>query len=188
MKSKSLCQTGGSLLAYENMTPDQRSHLAPPIDQQDLCYMHHDVCYANARVSRDHQALQDSKFFNETRYEVRGENTKEIYLHIQGKPLNVEQVRIIGYGVLFGQTFAAEAAGPALRPGEPYRRSLANAFAKYLTNRYAGTDRIANVTEDDQLSSDKDLIVTFNVLAYDLDLVRINGKEFHIAPVTIAVP
>jgi RHS repeat-associated protein len=43
--------TGGSLIPYENMTPDQRSHLAPPIDEQDVCYMHHDVCYANARCN-----------------------------------------------------------------------------------------------------------------------------------------
>jgi hypothetical protein len=33
------------------MTPDQRSHLAPPTDEQDVCYMHHDVCYANARCN-----------------------------------------------------------------------------------------------------------------------------------------
>ena len=43
--------TGGSLIPYENMTPDQRSHLAPPTDEQDVCYMHHDVCYANARCN-----------------------------------------------------------------------------------------------------------------------------------------
>jgi RHS repeat-associated protein len=43
--------TGGSLDAYENMTPEQRSKLAPPIDEQDVCYMHHDICYANARCN-----------------------------------------------------------------------------------------------------------------------------------------
>jgi hypothetical protein len=43
--------TGGSVKPYENMTPDDRSHLAPPIDEQDVCYMNHDVCYANARCN-----------------------------------------------------------------------------------------------------------------------------------------
>ena len=43
--------TGGSLKPYEDMTPDERSDLAPPIDEQDVCYMKHDVCYANARCN-----------------------------------------------------------------------------------------------------------------------------------------
>jgi RHS repeat-associated protein len=43
--------TGGSLKPYDNMTPDDRSHLAPPIDEQDVCYMNHDICYANARCN-----------------------------------------------------------------------------------------------------------------------------------------
>jgi RHS repeat-associated protein len=43
--------TGGSVKPYENMTPDDRSHLAPPIDEQDLCYMNHDICYANAHCN-----------------------------------------------------------------------------------------------------------------------------------------
>ena len=38
--------TGGSLKPYEDMTPDERSHLAPPLDEQVVCYMKHDVCYA----------------------------------------------------------------------------------------------------------------------------------------------
>jgi len=43
--------TGGQLTRYENLTQAQRSHLAPPTDEQDVCYMNHDVCYARARCN-----------------------------------------------------------------------------------------------------------------------------------------
>jgi RHS repeat-associated protein len=43
--------TGGQLTSYENLTQAQRSKLAPPTDEQDVCYMNHDVCYAKARCN-----------------------------------------------------------------------------------------------------------------------------------------
>jgi hypothetical protein len=58
---------------------------------------------------------------------------------------------------------------------------------KYLTDRYARPDQIAEVSEDNELTSDKELVRTFNILAYDLDLVTTNGKKYRVAPVTIAV-
>jgi RHS repeat-associated protein len=42
--------TGGQYAPYEDLTPDQVAHLAPPIDDQDACYMEHDLCYSRARV------------------------------------------------------------------------------------------------------------------------------------------
>ena len=35
---------------YENMTPEERKTLLPPIDKQDECYKKHDICYSNCRV------------------------------------------------------------------------------------------------------------------------------------------
>jgi RHS repeat-associated protein len=43
--------TGGQLAPYESLSLAQRAKLAPPIDEQDVCYMNHDVCYANARCN-----------------------------------------------------------------------------------------------------------------------------------------
>ena len=42
--------TGGQWKPYEDLTPDEQAHLAPPIDAQDACYQQHDLCYSRARV------------------------------------------------------------------------------------------------------------------------------------------
>jgi RHS repeat-associated protein len=53
--------TGGQLLPYENLTPDQRANLAPPIDEQDACYMGHDLCYSRVRVSYSCKDMSSSQ-------------------------------------------------------------------------------------------------------------------------------
>ncbi len=42
--------TGGQFDPYEDLTPEQISHLLPPVDAQDECYKEHDICYSDARV------------------------------------------------------------------------------------------------------------------------------------------
>lgn len=42
--------TGGQWKPYEDLTPDEQDHLAPPIDAQDACYQEHDRCYSRSRV------------------------------------------------------------------------------------------------------------------------------------------
>jgi RHS repeat-associated protein len=58
--------TGGQLLPYEDLTSDQQSKLAPPIDAQDACYQQHDLCYSRGRVrnkctSRDKPGREQRK-------------------------------------------------------------------------------------------------------------------------------
>ena len=143
-------------------------------------------CFSAGAIAEDGKALQDSKLFNAVRYDVQGEtNNKQVYLHIQGKPLKIKEVRIVGYGLLSHQSLANEPALP-LRPGDPYKRSLADASEEYLKSKYAEPNQNLEVTEDDQLTADNELIVTFNVLAYEQDRVTINGKEFRVAPVVVS--
>jgi hypothetical protein len=142
-------------------------------------------CFSAGAISEDGKALQDSKLFNAVRYDVQGEtNNKQVYLHIQGKPLKIKEVRIVGYGLLSRQSFANE-AGLRLRPGDPYKRSLADASEEYLKSKYAEPNQNLEVTEDDQMTANNELIVTFNVLAYEQDRVTINGKEFRVTPVVV---
>jgi hypothetical protein len=144
-------------------------------------------CFSTAAISEDERGLRDSKLFKGVRYDVHGDpDNRQVYLHVEGKPLEVREVKVVGYGLLFGQSFASNAA-LALRPGTPYKRSLANRSQEYLEKERAGANRIVDVTEDDRLTSNNELIVTFNVLAYEQDRVTINGQEFRIAPVTVVV-
>jgi hypothetical protein len=144
-------------------------------------------CFSAAAVSRDSKALRDSKLFNKVRYDVQGEpDNIEVSLHVQGKPLKVKEVRIVGYGLLSHRVFT-DSSALALQPGDPYRRSLMDLSKDYLKNKYAEPGEIVDVTEDDQLADDDELIVTFNVLAYEQDTVTINGKDFRVAPVVINV-
>jgi RHS repeat-associated protein len=55
--------TGGQSAPYESLSPSRRARLAPPIDPQDSCYMHHDICYSSCRTkngctAKDHPTLQ----------------------------------------------------------------------------------------------------------------------------------
>lgn len=144
-------------------------------------------CYSAASISGDSKALQNSKLFNTARYEVQGDTRdRQVYLHIQGKPLKIKEVRIVGYGLLSRQSLAKEGALP-LRAGDQYKRSVADASEEYLKSEYVEPNQNLEVTEDDQLTADNELIVTFNVLAYGQDRVTINGKEFRVAPVVINV-
>jgi outer membrane protein assembly factor BamA len=99
--------------------------------------------------------------------------------------LKIKEIRIVGYGLLSRQSFANE-AGLRLRPGDPYKRSLADASEEYLKSKYAEPNQNLEVTEDDQMTANNELIVTFNVLAYEQDRVTINGKEFRVAPVVVS--
>jgi hypothetical protein len=61
--------TGGQLRPYEDLTPEQQANLAPPIDDQDACYMQHDLCYSRARVrnrctSKDNPSKQQNELEN----------------------------------------------------------------------------------------------------------------------------
>jgi hypothetical protein len=144
-------------------------------------------CFSATKIADDGRALQDSKLFNTARYEVQGDpDNRQVYLHIQGKPLKIKEIKIVGYGLLSHQSLANESALP-LRSGDPYKRSLADATERYLKNKYAGANQNVEITEDDQLTSDNGLIVTFNVLTYEQDRVTINGKEFTVPPVVITV-
>jgi hypothetical protein len=42
--------SGGQWKPLEDLTPEEQSHLAPPIDAQDACYQEHDYCYSRSRV------------------------------------------------------------------------------------------------------------------------------------------
>lgn len=144
-------------------------------------------CFSAVAVSDDSKALQDSKLFEGVRYDVEGDpNNRQVYLHIQGKPLQVKEVRIVGYGLLSQRTFT-DSAALALHSGGVYQRSVANMSEDYLKNKYSGSDQIVDVTEDDQLTDDGELIVTLNVLGYEQDRVTINGKEYRVPPVVVGV-
>jgi RHS repeat-associated protein len=42
--------TGGQTTSYEDLTPEQKNKLLPPIDLQDECYKQHDLCYSRSRT------------------------------------------------------------------------------------------------------------------------------------------
>jgi hypothetical protein len=78
------------------MTPDQRSHLAPPTDEQDVCYMHHDVCYANARCN--------NAGCNKKINQAEGSCDMDLYYCLKGlvQPKRVQShcaARILDFGV-----------------------------------------------------------------------------------------
>jgi RHS repeat-associated protein len=47
--------TGGQTTPYEDLTPEQRKSLRPPINEQDSCYRDHDLCYSRARTENKKQ-------------------------------------------------------------------------------------------------------------------------------------
>ncbi len=51
--------TGGQFKPYESLTAQEKQYLSPPIDAQDACYMEHDLCYSNARVTHTSTATCD---------------------------------------------------------------------------------------------------------------------------------
>jgi RHS repeat-associated protein len=61
--------TGGQWFPYEDLSPARRARLAPPIDGQDECYMHHDICYSQCRV-KNHSTSKD----NPTKDQLSAEN------------------------------------------------------------------------------------------------------------------
>lgn len=144
-------------------------------------------CFSGVWISEDERELRDSRLFKGVRYEVHGDpQNREVYLHVEGKALKVSEVKVVGYGLLSGHPIASKAA-LALQPRAPYQRSLANQSREYLEKECAEANRIVSVTEDDQLTANNALIVTFNVLAYEQDSVTVNGQEFRIAPLMVVV-
>jgi hypothetical protein len=71
--------TGGQWLPYEDLTLEQRAHLAPPIDAQDTCYQHHDVCYSNSRV-RNKCTVHDSPTHEQDISRLRDEGSCDFQL------------------------------------------------------------------------------------------------------------
>ncbi len=51
--------TGGQSVPYEDLSHSRRSRLAPPIDEQDECYMQHDIGYSRCRVKNRCTAKDD---------------------------------------------------------------------------------------------------------------------------------
>jgi hypothetical protein len=107
-------------------------------------------------------------------------------LRIKGRPLKIKEIRIVGYGLL-SDHLAKRDEGLAMKSSDQYQRSMAEAVKTYLANRHANPDRIIEVTEDDQLTDIGELIVTFNLLAFEQGVVTINGKAYQVAPIVINV-
>lgn len=59
----------GSTKPYEDMTPEEQSHLAPPIDAQDACYQQHDICYSRARVKNKCTTKDKPNFWDDLKLE-----------------------------------------------------------------------------------------------------------------------
>ena len=64
--------TGGQRQPYEDLTQVEVTHLAPPIDPQDQCYMLHDICYSRCRIQNGCTANR-----NPRKDEKKRENTCE---------------------------------------------------------------------------------------------------------------
>jgi hypothetical protein len=142
-------------------------------------------CFDARGISSDTQVLQNSNLFQEARYDVVKKGpSRDVSVHIRGKHLKVRQVRVVGYGLLAGSSFENEIP-PYLKSGDVYRRSDAGALLDYLKNKYAAPTQNVEVYEDEDLTPDNQLLVTFQILAYDMDTVTINGKEFRVAPFVI---
>jgi hypothetical protein len=153
-----------------------------PLDLLDkMTRTHAFTCFNEALVPKDTKTLENSALFAEARYEVEGgPQAKEIHLHVRGNHLNVKDVRTKGYGIFSGDS-SSDVSGLALRPGDTYTRSAANASVGYLRGTLARQNEVVEVFEDDEITTEKQVVVTFQVLGYDEDTVTIDGKEFRVA-------
>jgi len=141
-------------------------------------------CFSADEVTNDTLKLRNSGLFNDVRYDVRTESSKddkEVDLHLIGKPLKVREVRIVGHGLLSGRSFPEDPT-LGIQSNDQYRRSAADAARNYLTQKYAASHQVIDVTEDDELLPNHEVIVTFDVVAYGQDQLTINGAEFYVAP------
>jgi hypothetical protein len=143
-------------------------------------------CFDPVSASGDQKTLAGSGLFTEARYEIRGgARAKQVYLHMRGRRLKVKEVRIAGYGLLANTSLPPDPA-LGLQADTIYRRSAANACVEYLQGKYAQPNETVEVYEDDQLAPDNQIVVTFQILAYDQDLIVLNGKDFHVPPMVIS--
>ena len=144
-------------------------------------------CFDASALANDNATLQNSNLFLEARYDVLAKGLgRDVSVHIRGKQLKVSQAKVVGYGLLAGRPFENETV-PDLKSGDIYRRSApAGASLVYLQKKYAQPNEIVELFEDDQLTSDNQLLVTFQILACDEDTVILDGKEFRVAPVVIS--
>jgi hypothetical protein len=144
-------------------------------------------CFNPEDLTSDRQTLTHSGLFRDVEYDVRNESDgSTIGLRIKGKPLKIKEIRIAGYGLL-SDRLAKSDEDLRMKSGDQYQRSMAEVVKDYLANSYANPGRIIEVTEDDQLTGSGELIVTFNLLAFEQDTVTINGKDYQIAPIVINV-
>ena len=73
-------------------------------------------------------------------------------------------------------------SGLALRVGGIYTKKAVITSLHDLKRRLLEPGKTIEVSEDDQLTSDKQLVVTLQVFTYDEDKVILNGKEFTVPP------
>jgi hypothetical protein len=151
---------------------------------EQMTKIHGFGCFTSTGISEDTKALLDSKLFSDVRYDVEGKGTdKQIALHLKGKPITVEGIRITGYGLLADHAFTPQPTLP-LKVGGSYSQSSARGAQDYLKEKYAAPNENIEVTERDQMTGDNQMIVTFDLIAYMQDRVTINGREFYVAPFT----
>jgi hypothetical protein len=154
-----------------------------PMDIIDkLTVTHAWECFDRATVARDQQALLRSELFTSANIVVtKAHGGKDILLDIKGKPLEVKEVRIAGYGLFAGKEFSIDPDFP-LKPGDVYRRSLASDAIDYLQAKFARPGATVEAYESEQVRDTDKLAVTFEVFSYGWATSRVNGKQFSIDP------
>jgi hypothetical protein len=137
-------------------------------------------CFDTGMIASDQQWLRTSNLFREASFDVQDQDhAKDVSLHLRGKPFKVKEVHIVGYGLFSDNTFPNDTGLP-LKAGDTYHRSAAHSTREYLKGKYARANKVVDVFEDDQLTDDKVLVVTFQVLGYEQSQVLVNGREFRI--------
>jgi hypothetical protein len=133
-------------------------------------------CFNAATLQRDRQTLERSGLFTSVKLEVKpGDGGRMIEYHVRGRPLRVKEIRFQGYGLFKGRRFPIDASFP-LHAGDVYRRSIADAICGDLEQKLKQPEATVEVYEDDDLTDDRQVIVTFGVMAIDWATLSINGK------------
>jgi outer membrane protein assembly factor BamA len=135
-------------------------------------------CFDHSLAREDEAALQRTGLFRVVRFHVRGaQGARRVLVEIQGKPVTVSRVNVVGYGLI--QHGPIENLGELpLKANDAYKGSAALRTLDHLARLYQRHGRRVDVLQDVRQVRGENVEVTFSVLVYDDDELCIDGQLY----------
>lgn len=133
------------------------------------------ACFSKNALDADRKALENSQLFDTVKLTFSGPPAdRQISLSLRGKRLVVSRVEVRFFGMDEMKKFSAELP---LKARQIYVRKQALESVQKLKMLYSTHDLQSEVFEHVDVSSDRSLNVTFEVLVYPRDQIWINGGK-----------